>query len=384
MAWNPVGNIQLSRNWQYTEPVTEGDYFRIKHSEAKKGALFAIAQCEVDANGYISIGDTQVLEAEKGINDVVKLPKGAFIERRIAVKRFDTQPNLEQEIRRLFLPNFLIFAEQEINYIRRNNWTLNIEVSDFVEIVDSNYTSRFDAVDSQLIEIQQRLNNINTNDENINSDPYFSSAVLLTHFDSNFTDVKGKIITPFGNAQISTAQSKFGSASSLFDGSGDYLEIPHSADFNLGNSDFTIEFFIRFNSVSGQQTFLGKWQGPYPNNVEFLCFKNPSGQLEIALYNFDNTQSNFTTIWSPVINQWYFISFVRKSNEILFFIDGNLQQSFAYSKSIKTTTAPLWIGGEQAINSNFFNGYLDELRFSKGIARYTANFTSPTTSFPSN
>lgn len=219
------------------------------------------------------------------------------------------------------------------------------------------------------------------------SDPNFASVALLIHMDGAngstvFTDVKGKSIISAGNIAISTAQSKFGGASAYFDGNYSYLLLPHSTDFNLEASDFTIESFVRFNSVSGQQTFLGKWQGSYPNNVEWLCLKNSSGGLEIALYNSDNTQTNFATNWSPVVNQWYCICFVRYGNQILLFIDGILLQSFDYFKAVKTTNAAIWIGGEQALNANWFNGYIDELRISKGIARYTSNYTVTTSAYP--
>lgn len=138
MTWTQAGTIQITRDWQYTEPIAEGSYFRLKHTEAPNGGLFAIAQCEVDSDGKLSIGDSQILAVEKGIDDIVKLPRSAYTNRRIAIKKVTAQPSLEQEIRRLFLPNFLMPLEQEINYIRRNNWQIDIEVSDYAEASTEN------------------------------------------------------------------------------------------------------------------------------------------------------------------------------------------------------------------------------------------------------
>lgn len=175
MGWTASGSIQLSRDWQYTEPIAEGSYFRLKHTEAPNGGLFAIAQCEVDSDGKLSIGDSQVLAVEKGISDIVKLPKTAYTDRRIAIKKITSQPNLEQEIRRLILPNLLAPIEQEINYIRRNNWKVDIEVSDYAEVVGTDYTDRFTAIDTKLSTIEQKISS------NSSSTPAPSNTKTLTY-----------------------------------------------------------------------------------------------------------------------------------------------------------------------------------------------------------
>lgn len=161
MAWSPAGTIQLSKDWQYTEPI-EGEYFRLKHSEARYGDLFTIAQCEVDADGNLSIGDSQILAVEKGVNDVLKLPKATFTDRRIAVKRISSQPNLEQEIRRLFLPNLLTDVQEEIRFIRRNNWSIVIEVSDYKEVKGIDYSDFFADITTKLATIEQKIDSIDT------------------------------------------------------------------------------------------------------------------------------------------------------------------------------------------------------------------------------
>ena len=76
---------------------------------------------------------------------------------------------------------------------------------------------------------------------------------------TTFTDAIGThTVTAVGNAQIDTAQYKFGGASGLFDGTGDYLTIPDHADFNFGAGDFTIDFWVRFNAINTAQAFISQ------------------------------------------------------------------------------------------------------------------------------
>ena len=83
----------------------------------------------------------------------------------------------------------------------------------------------------------------------VDTDIYFDNVSLLLPFDSNFNDNSKNnfSVTAYGNAQISSTQSKFGGASAYFDGNGDYLEVSDNNLFNFGNGDFTIEFWIYFS-----------------------------------------------------------------------------------------------------------------------------------------
>lgn len=141
MVWTPSGSILLTSDWQYTEPITSGSFFRLKHIEAPNGGLFVIAQAEVDGEGKLSLIDSQVMAVEKPISDVLKLPKpGCFAERRIAIKKLPKQPTLEQEIKRLFLPGYLQPSDESIRTVARSNWAVDVEVSDFVEPTTSSGT----------------------------------------------------------------------------------------------------------------------------------------------------------------------------------------------------------------------------------------------------
>lgn len=81
-------------------------------------------------------------------------------------------------------------------------------------------------------------------------DSYTVSLLHMNGVDGSttFTDESGKSWTAKGNAQIDTAGSRFGGASALFDGSGDYMELPDHEDFNVGSGDFTVDFWFRKNA----------------------------------------------------------------------------------------------------------------------------------------
>lgn len=215
-------------------------------------------------------------------------------------------------------------------------------------------------------------------------DPHFNNVVLLMHFNGAndsvvFTDVKGKTVTPFGNARISTTQSKFDGSSAYFDGSGDYLSITGNDDFNL-NGDFTIEFFARFDSVP---TAGGGFQcifdiGGYYQGIRIGWFNYQGHKLLVDGAVGDN--------WFPASlssNTWYHIAATRSGNTLRAFLDGSQVGSVTTLANINPA-AGVRIGGTFQSADQSFNGYIDELRVTKGVVRYTSAFTPPTQTFPNN
>lgn len=204
---------------------------------------------------------------------------------------------------------------------------------------------------------------------------------LMLHCDgtdtsTTFTDEIGKTVTANGNAQIDTAQKKFGTASGLFDGTGDYLSVPDSDDWNFGTGDFTIDCQVRFNSVSGDQTIISQWGTGqeawwlrYASTVLYFGVNNASG------YHSEN--------WTPSTNTWYHIAVVRNGTNLKIYVDGVALSAGkdVTGLDINNTTALLYVGSIQAGSGYEFNGWIDELRISKGIARWTANFTPPTSAY---
>jgi hypothetical protein len=178
-----------------------------------------------------------------------------------------------------------------------------------------------------------------------------------------------------GNAQISTAQSKFGGASMAFDGTGDYL-ISNSATTNLyafGTGDFTIEFWLYLNSTSGAQVFYDSRtaasEGVYPT------IYTSSGTLYYYV-----SSANRITGSALSATTWYHITVCRSGTSTRMFVNGS-QVGSTYTDSnnyINGTARP--IIGADGFNSgtpggNAMNGYIDDLRVTRGFARYTSTFT---------
>jgi hypothetical protein len=217
------------------------------------------------------------------------------------------------------------------------------------------------------------------------TDPNFADVSLLLHGDgtngsTTITDnsPSPKTVTANGNAQISTAQSKFGGASIAFDGTGDALTITGSTLLDFGLGDFTVECWIYLANTTQTKVII---RGSANNSFFFRVGQSFNGNvngLGIARSNIaDSDRCSFT--FSSL--QWYHIAVSRTGSVIRFFVDGTQQTttnaadgSFTYAGASTVT-----------MGSSFqedFNGYIDDFRITKGVARYTANFTPPTAAFP--
>ena len=229
------------------------------------------------------------------------------------------------------------------------------------------------------------------------TDQYYNSVSLLLHGNgtngsTTITDnsPSPKTVTAFGDARISTVQSKFGGASIAFDGNGDYLTTPDSTGWDL-SGDFTIEAWVYLAGYSN--AYSGAYGACVVAQYNSTPLVYPIGwQLRIngtaLAYNTinlftGNTDLNFAS--SIALYSWNHIAVTRSSGSIKAFVNG-MQAGSTVANSDSFTEGgarPLWIG---ALNDSSFrfwlNGYIDELRITKGIARYTTNFTPPTAPFP--
>lgn len=211
---------------------------------------------------------------------------------------------------------------------------------------------------------------------NVPSDPDFSSVVLLLHMDGadqsdTFTDSSTSAKSATAEAAvIATAQSKFGGASGYFDGISS-LAFASSADFAYGTGDFAIEFFVRFESLDGVQGLICS------DAVDSLDIQFRGDVSELGLGAFEQFQASFA--WSPSVDVWYHVAVTRSGGTVRAFVDGSLIGTESSTlTSLEATSANCLIG----TGDGFFTGWLDEVRITKGVARYTAGFTAPTAPFP--
>ena len=226
-------------------------------------------------------------------------------------------------------------------------------------------------------------------------DPDFDKVSLLLHCDgaegsSTFVDSSAapKTVTAYGNAKISTAQSKFGGASALFDGAS-YLTAAHSTDLELADKDFCIEMWLRMSALpaSGQYVALASKRVSAAMSNAFTLWYAGTEKFYFSYSVNGTTQIDSATLNSTnlIVGQFYHVALVRSAGVIKIYLDGVVG---AGVHNIGTAsihgggTEPLKIGATNSTPSYHLNGYIDELRITKGVARYTANFTPPTEPFP--
>lgn len=203
-------------------------------------------------------------------------------------------------------------------------------------------------------------------------DPDFASVALLLHMDGSdgsttFTDSSSNAftVTANGDAQLSTAQSKFGGASGTFDGNDD-VQVNDSLFAISG--DWTFECWIRPTATSGYNCIFQNHSG----GAENLRFYLKDGQLVLRLGSDHIDEHSVST------NTWQHVAMVRSSGVYHLYLDG-VKSTGSYS-STATTDTYFRIGWD-TYSTQGFKGWIDDVRITT-VARYTAAFTPPTAAFP--
>lgn len=222
------------------------------------------------------------------------------------------------------------------------------------------------------------------------TDPYFSNVVLLLHANGSnasttVTDSSpsAKTVTAQGNAQLSTAQFKYGTAALLLDGSGDYVDTPDSDDWSFGTGQFTVEMWVRFTTVNTQIGLVGQYESGGPAaTASWLFSRNTS--LEFRLISAGGVASTVTGAWTPVTGVWYHVAVDRDtSNVIRIYVNGVILGSATNAGDIRNIgTTPLRVGRSTGVGGTDLAGYMDDVRITKGIARYGGTFTPSLVQFP--
>jgi len=218
------------------------------------------------------------------------------------------------------------------------------------------------------------------------ADPDFSEVKLLLHMDGSngsttFTDGSsiGATISPAGSAQISTAQSQFGGASGLFNGTTDYVSTPSNSNYAMASSDWTVEGWKRSAALGAANRCLFDNREGGDGIAIYASASGPSQDDRLILANnlaviAGDSSTQFTA------NTWQHWAVTREGNTVRGFIAGTLVWSVTDSRAYSNSTR-CYVGAVYG-GSQFFPGYLDEVRLTIGTARYTANFTPSTSAFP--
>ena len=203
------------------------------------------------------------------------------------------------------------------------------------------------------------------------------TSLLLNFTNAGMYDAATKNnMTSVGSAQVSTTQAKWSPTSLRIAGGTDVLTMPSSSNFNVGSSDFTLEAWIYVSAYVSSSAIFGNGSGFSP----FLIFIGASS--EITFYSSTNGStwaiSDLRFATNPATGTWHHVAVTRSGTTFRTFFNGTLANSATLSGALYNNPSDVTIGRY----TNSFNGYIQDLRLTKGVARYTASFTPPTAAFP--
>jgi hypothetical protein len=232
------------------------------------------------------------------------------------------------------------------------------------------------------------------------SDPYFGNVVLLMGYEGangstgapGMTDespaAHGTAVV-VGSAQISTAKFKFGASSYANVAGTNGIHFPDSPNWQLSaaNSDqFTVEIWANPTNASNTQSAL-VWQSSVPGTMAFIFWANSVGNGELTFTGTSDGSTGWTATssgitWTP--GQWYHLAADKDATgKLRVYRDGVMLGSITPANSAMfDSSQALTIGVDSSTRA--WVGYLDEVRITKGVARYAsdAGFAVPTAAFP--
>lgn len=175
-----------------------------------------------------------------------------------------------------------------------------------------------------------------------------------------------------GDAKSSTAQTKYLSSSMAFDGTGDYIEmLAGSGITQFRTGDYTVEAWLYPNNT----TWTLPWDFRSGTDLNALClfWSNTTGKYSVFLNNAQQITASSTSSAS----QWHHVAVTRASGTVTLWVDGTSEGTATVTRDHSSDNL-VWIGRYYASNSYAYNGYISDFRITKGLARYTSNFTAPT------
>lgn len=202
-----------------------------------------------------------------------------------------------------------------------------------------------------------------------------SQCSLLTNFtNAGIVDATSKNdLVTVGSAQISTAVTKFGTGSMKFNGTTDYLSFPASQNMSLGSGDFTIEGWVYISAITAYGTIVGTRPTAGNYTDAWTLGIHATGYI----YFYTNAFIVQSATGLITTGQWYYIAATRSGTTLKVFLNGSQVGSTA-TNSQSLTQNILYVGANLDA-SDKLNGYIDDLRITKGVAR---TITTPTQAFP--
>jgi hypothetical protein len=209
-----------------------------------------------------------------------------------------------------------------------------------------------------------------------------TTAITNTQLLLNFTNAgiyDGKMannLETVGNAQVATSPVKYGSGSMYFDGTGDYLKLPSNAIYAFNTGAYTIEFWIYPNSLAA-----GTYHVIGANATNGIIIAINNAKIALNKYGVGDVLAYNTALTTSV---WTHVAVVRDgtgTNQTKIYVNGTNVATGTDSNDWSVTTN-FGVGANTSDGSQAINAYLDDLRVTKGVARYYANFTPPQQALP--
>lgn len=218
------------------------------------------------------------------------------------------------------------------------------------------------------------------------------TLVFLSHFDgvdaaTSATDESDSAhnITFVGDAQLDTAQKRFGTASLLLDGTGDFVSMADSVDWAFAGGQFTVEGLFRFPSVPTTKTHLiGQWDAAANQRSWQLFYDGSTNKLEVLISsNGSESTVRISSSFTPTVDVWHTLAMDKDSSgKYRLYVDGVMIGSASAIENLLNSTGLATIGAKP--DAGFpFNGHIDEVRIIKGIAQYASDsgYTIATSEF---
>lgn len=221
-------------------------------------------------------------------------------------------------------------------------------------------------------------------------DPYLASVTAHLRLDrvnaaaGEITDlVTGNALTLYGAALPSAPNAKFWNSALALDGASSYATLPYAAGLDIGSGDFTAECWFRATSAASTSYLLrkvGTSSSNYTNGYVIGVISSPGacrGFVQIG----DNADSWISGTIVLALGAWHHIALVIKARVLTLYVDGVADGSRSINAPLSGSQL-LYLGCDPIGPNRFFNGSISEVRITKGVARYTANFAVPETPFP--
>lgn len=222
------------------------------------------------------------------------------------------------------------------------------------------------------------------------TDQFFGSVVMLLNGDGNSVLDRSQnhaFTQSYGALQSVTSPVKYGTGAIYFDGSS-YGVFPPLANYSIGTNNFTIECWVYplayggtivggslFHANSGSQNGYCMNLGENQSRFRFIS-RGTGGWADNVIVSAGN---------GPALNTWTHTAVVRNGTTLKIYINGvergtaNIAAGFNLSGSATNATVGYFSDGG---TTRYFNGYIDDLRVTNGVARYTGAFTPPTAALP--